>query len=74
MDAPLTLFFPLSVVGFSQLRDVFFGSRTVYLVMELCKGGELFDEVTRKAQRGMPEATAERMVRTTRTHVNLPVT
>jgi calcium-dependent protein kinase len=53
---------------------VFFGSRTVYLVMELCKGGELFDEVTRKAQRGMPEATAGRMVRTTRTHVNLPVT
>ena len=31
--------------------------------MELCKGGELFDEITRKAQRGMSEATAGRMVR-----------
>ena len=45
-----------------KLRDVFFGSRTVYLVMELCKGGELFDEITRKAQRGLPEPQAARLL------------
>ena len=38
-----------------KLREVFFGSRTVYLVMELCKGGELFDEITHNAQRGLSE-------------------
>ena len=45
-----------------KLRDVFFGSRTVYLVMELCKGGELFDEVTRKAQNGLPELQTGRLM------------
>ena len=45
-----------------KLRDVFFGSRTVYLVMELCKGGELFDEVTRKAQNGLPEVQTGRLM------------
>ena len=45
-----------------KLRDVFFGSRTVYLVMELCKGGELFDEVTRKAQNGLPEIQTGRLM------------
>jgi hypothetical protein len=45
-----------------KLREVFFGSRTVYLVMELCKGGELFDEITRKAQRGLPELQAGRLL------------
>ena len=38
-----------------KLREVFFGSRTVYLVMELCQGGELFDEITHNAQRGLGE-------------------
>ena len=45
-----------------KLRDVFFGSRTVYLVMELCKGGELFDEVTRKAQNGLAEIQTGRLM------------
>ena len=38
-----------------KLREVFFGSRTVYLVMEMCQGGELFDEITHNAQRGLSE-------------------
>jgi hypothetical protein len=46
----------------AKIRDVFFGSRTVYMVMELCKGGELFDEITRKAQRGMSDVDAGRMM------------
>jgi len=46
----------------AKIRDVFFGSRTVYLVMELCKGGELFDEITRKASRGMSDVDAGRMM------------
>ena len=45
-----------------KLREVFFGSRTVYLVMELCKGGELFDEITHNAQRGLPESHAAKLL------------
>lgn len=37
-----------------KLREVFFGSRTVYLVMERCHGGELFDEITVNGQDGLP--------------------
>jgi serine/threonine protein kinase len=58
---PLSLFLsshPLQEVdhpNIIKLREVFFGSRTVYLVMELCQGGELFDEITHNAQRGLGE-------------------
>ena len=45
-----------------KLREVFFGSRTVYLVMELCKGGELFDEITHNAQRGLSEVRSSKCI------------
>ena len=35
-----------------QLHEAFFGSRTVYLVMELCSGGELFDYLQKNGQKG----------------------
>merc|ERR1719235_1459115 len=38
-----------------QLREVFFGSRTVYLVMELCQGGELHEILSRNGSSGLPE-------------------
>jgi serine/threonine protein kinase len=44
-----------------KLREVFFGSRTVYLVMELCQGGELFDEITHNAQRGLGEVSYQQI-------------
>jgi calcium-dependent protein kinase len=45
-----------------KLREVFYGSRTVYLVMELCHGGELFDEITHNAQRGLTEPHAAKLM------------
>jgi len=41
-----------------KLREVFFGSRTVYLVMDLCQGGELFEELTVSHKRGFDEPHA----------------
>ena len=38
-----------------QLREVFFGSRTVYLVMELCQGGEIHEIMSRYGRNGLPE-------------------
>ena len=46
-----------------KLKEVFFGSRTVYLVMELCEGGELFDQVTNPSRKGFPEPQAAKLMR-----------
>ena len=46
-----------------QLREVFFGSRTVYLVMELCTGGELFEYLSHHASMGLSEASAAKYLR-----------
>ncbi|CAM9325608.1 unnamed protein product, partial [Ectocarpus fasciculatus] len=48
-----------------KLRGVFFGRRTVSLVMDLCQGGELFDQLTGNSQnkKGFPEAYAARLIR-----------
>mmetsp|Transcript_19800 Transcript_19800/g.28472 ORF Transcript_19800/g.28472 Transcript_19800/m.28472 type:complete len:659 (-) Transcript_19800:13-1989(-) len=47
-----------------KLRGVFFGQRTVCLVMELCKGGELFDQLTGSGanKKGFAEHHAARML------------
>jgi calcium-dependent protein kinase len=45
-----------------KLREVFFGSRTVYLVMDLYTGGELFAELIQKHKRGFEEAKVARMM------------
>jgi hypothetical protein len=45
-----------------KLKEVFFGSRTVYLVMELCEGGELFDQITGSGKKGFSEPYAARLV------------
>lgn len=41
---------------------MFYGSKVVYLVMELCEGGELFDQVTSRG-RGFPEPHAAKLMR-----------
>ena len=46
-----------------KLKEVFFGSKTVYLVMELCEGGELFDHVTQSTRRGFAEPHAAKLMR-----------
>lgn len=46
-----------------QLREVFFGSRTVYLVMELCRGGELFEYLAQHGSKGLSEAQSARHIR-----------
>jgi calcium-dependent protein kinase len=48
-----------------KLRGVFFGRRTVSLVMDLCQGGELFDQLTGNQQhkKGFPECYAARLIR-----------
>ena len=48
-----------------KLRGVFFGRRTVSLVMDLCQGGELFDHLTGNKQnkKGFPECYVARLVR-----------
>lgn len=48
-----------------KLRGVFFGRRTVSLVMDLCQGGELFDQLTgnQANKKGFPEAYAARLIR-----------
>ena len=45
-----------------KLREVFFGSRTVYLVMDLCQGGELFEELTKSHKKGFDEPHAARIL------------
>ena len=45
-----------------KLKEVFFGSRTVYLVMDLCQGGELFDELTKAHKKGFDEPHAARIL------------
>ena len=45
-----------------KLREVFFGSRTVYLVMDLCEGGELFEELTNFHKRGFDEPHAAKII------------
>lgn len=47
-----------------KLRGVFFGQRTVCLVMELCKGGELFDQLTGQTgnKKGFAEIHGARML------------
>ena len=45
-----------------KLREVFFGSRTVYLVMDLCQGGELFEELTNSHKRGFDEPHAAKIM------------
>jgi calcium-dependent protein kinase len=45
-----------------KLREVFFGSKTVYLVMELCRGGELFDKLTKQAPRGLADDRARQLM------------
>lgn len=47
-----------------KLRGVFFGQRTVCLVMELCKGGELFDQLTGSTsnKKGFAEPRAAKML------------
>ena len=45
-----------------KLKEVFFGSRTVYLVMELCEGGELFDQITGAGKKGFAEPYCARLV------------
>ena len=45
-----------------KLREVFFGSRTVYLVMDLCQGGELFEELTNFHKKGFDEARTARVL------------
>jgi len=46
-----------------QLREVFFGSRTVYLVMELCTGGELFEYLSQHGSKGLSEIQAARHIK-----------
>jgi calcium-dependent protein kinase len=48
-----------------KLRGVFFGRRTVSLVMDLCQGGELFDHLTGNSQnkRGFQESYAARLLK-----------
>ncbi len=53
-----------------KLREVFFGTRTVYLIMDLCEGGELFDFLNRKGQKGILEKDAARIVRDILSAVN----
>jgi calcium-dependent protein kinase len=45
-----------------RLREVFFGSRTVYMIMDLCNGGELFDHLTVHYKNGLPEQQASRLL------------
>ena len=45
-----------------QLREVFFGSRTVYLVMELCQGGELHENLSQYGCNGLPEEVVAKHV------------
>lgn len=46
-----------------KLRGVFFGQRTVCMVMELCKGGELFDHLTgsKSKKKGFEEPRAAKL-------------
>lgn len=46
-----------------KLRSVFFGQRTISLVMDVCRGGELFDNLTRieEHRRGYNECYASRL-------------
>ena len=48
-----------------KLRGVFFGQRTVCMVMELCKGGELFDHLTgsKSKKKGFEEPRAAKYAR-----------
>ena len=45
------------------MREVFFGSRTVYLVLELCRGGELFEYLSHHGTKGLSEIQAAKLVR-----------
>ncbi|CAI7742365.1 unnamed protein product [Closterium sp. NIES-53] len=42
--------------GVVQLRGVFEDEQSVHLVMDLCEGGELFDEVVRRGRLSEPDA------------------
>lgn len=47
--------------GVVQLHAVFEDTRSVHLIMDLCEGGELFDEVVRRGS--LPEKDAARLFR-----------
>ena len=46
-----------------RIHEVFFGTRTVYLIMELCSGGELFAHLTTHYKKGFVEAHAALLMR-----------
>ena len=45
-----------------KLREVFFGSKTVYLIMDCCLGGELYDQFVRHSPQGLTEDVAARLM------------
>lgn len=46
-----------------RIHEVFFGTRTVYLIMELCSGGELFAHLTNHYKKGFNEDHAALLMR-----------
>lgn len=53
-----------------RIHEVFFGTRTVYLIMELCQGGELFTHLTTHHKRGFQETHAALLMRDMLSAVN----